>query len=79
MVIVYNRVVLSDCGYPFVYYHRQVKQSEKLAKEEAVPFEHKDYSLKQGQKIHISLGVSTLHVYLFTQSQIRSRQFCLCI
>ena len=37
---------------------RQVKQSEELAKEEAKPFEHKDYSLKQGQKIHISLGVS---------------------
>ena len=37
---------------------RQVKQSEELAKEDAKPFEHKDYSLKQGQKIHISLGVS---------------------
>jgi hypothetical protein len=37
---------------------RQVKQSEDLAKEEAKPFEHKDYSLKQGQKIHVSLGVS---------------------
>ena len=37
---------------------RQVKQSEELAKEEAKPFEHKDYSLKQGQKIHVSLGVS---------------------
>ena len=35
-----------------------MKQSEELAKEEAKPFEHKDYSLKQGQKIHVSLGVS---------------------
>ena len=39
---------------------RQVKQSEDLAKEETKPFEHKDYSLKEGQKIRISLGVSKL-------------------
>ena len=64
----------------FIHY-RQVKQSEKLAKEETVPFEHKDYSLKQGQKIHISLGVSTHSIDLqscrFTQSRIYSRQYCL--
>lgn len=39
------------------YYLRQVKQSEKLAKEEAQPVVHKDYSLKEGEKIKIQLNV----------------------
>ena len=34
---------------------RQVKQSEEIAKEEAQPMVHKDYSLKQGEKIKINL------------------------
>lgn len=35
--------------------HRQVKQSEAIAQEEAKPVVHKDYSLKAGEKIKISL------------------------
>ena len=31
-----------------------------MAKEDAKPFEHKDYSLKEGQKITINLGVSLI-------------------
>ena len=40
---------------------RQVKQSEKIAKEEAEPMEHKDYSLKEGEKIKIHLNVRLLN------------------
>jgi len=35
-----------------------VKQSETIAKEESVPMQHKDYSLKEGQKITVNIGVS---------------------
>ena len=46
---------------------RQVKLSEKIAKEESVPMEHKDYSLKEGQKIKISLNVSQTPPSLLVQ------------
>ena len=36
---------------------RQVTQSKRLAEEEASPQPHKDYSLKEGEKIRINLGV----------------------
>ena len=49
---------------------RQVKQSHELAKEEEKPFEHKDYSLKQGQKIHVSLGVSPFIFWLRSDFKI---------
>jgi len=35
---------------------KQVTQSKRLAEEEASPQPHKDYSLKEGEKIHINLG-----------------------
>ncbi len=38
---------------------RGLKQSQQLAEQEAHPAPHKDYSLKQGQKIKINLGVCT--------------------
>ena len=36
---------------------RHVKQDQQIAKEEAAPQTHKDYSLKAGEKIQINLGV----------------------
>lgn len=37
---------------------RMVKKEQDLAVESSQPVEHKDYSLKAGQKIQINLGVS---------------------
>ena len=39
---------------------RGVKTSQEIAQQEAQPVEHKDYSLKEGQKIQINLGVSSV-------------------
>ena len=57
--------LVSDCILFLLLPHRQVKQSQELAKEDTKPFEHKDYSLKQGEKIHISLGVSSLKLCFY--------------
>ncbi len=43
-----------------LYIYRQVKQSNDIAQEEAKPQEHKDYSLKQGEKIKINLTVRAM-------------------
>ena len=37
---------------------RGVKTSLEIQKQETEPVQHKDYSLKAGQKIQINLGVS---------------------
>ncbi len=47
---------VSDCC-------RGVKTSLEIAKQEVEPVQHKDYSLKEGQKIQINLGVSRLVLY----------------
>ncbi len=34
-----------------------------IATEEAKPFQHKDYSLKAGEKISVNIGVSITHTH----------------
>jgi len=49
---------------------RQVTQSKRLAEEEASPQPHKDYSLKEGEKIHINLGVMTHEMVVYCHSTV---------
>ena len=42
---------------------RMVKKEHDLAVESSQPVEHKDYSIKAGQKIQINLGVSPFTIY----------------
>ncbi len=51
---------------------RGVKTSQEIAKQETEPVQHKDYSLKAGQKIQINLGVSVIAERL-SASQRRSK------
>ena len=54
-------------------FRRNIKREKEIAKEETNPVPHVDYSLKEGQKISLNIGVSMgpggnlgYHIYMYS-------------